>query len=107
MMSAQSQRTVDQLRETLLSNWEGDTPSECLELAEKADSSTPDNRKKLCPNCETTRVIAKPGWKDIPNKIHTEYRCSTCGEHFDRPLPPRAGPPAWWGPAAGGLEVDR
>ena len=106
-MSSKRQETVESFRETLLSNWPGETPSECLEQAEKADSSTPHFRKKRCPNCETTRVIRKTGCRDIPHKIDTEWKCSTCGEHFDRPLPPLAGPPAWWGPAAGSLEVDR
>ena len=106
-MSSQRRRGVESLRDTLLSNWPGETPSECLEQAERADSSTPHFRKKRCPNCETTRVVRKPGCIDTPNRIDTEYKCSTCSEHFDRPLPPLAGPPGWWGPAAGGLEVDR
>jgi len=114
-MASQRRESVESLRETLLSNWPGETPNECLEQAEKASSTTPDVQKKRCPHCHSTRVILKPSWWEIKSKIDTKYKCNdnSCLEHFNEPLPPLEEigmggyPPRWWGSAAGGLEGDR
>jgi hypothetical protein len=91
MSSQRQRRKIDDLRKTLLENWEGDTVQECLQQAEQAASTTPIKKRKRCPNpnCRSVRIRRKPGY-DIEHKRDGDWVCTDCREHFSSYAPPDA-----------------
>jgi len=91
MASSRQRRKIDDLRKTLLENWEGDTVQECLQQAEQAASTTPIEKRKRCPNrnCRSVRIRRKPGY-DIETKRDGDWVCTDCREHFSSYAPPDA-----------------
>ena len=90
-MSSQRRQTVESLRDTLLSNWPGETPNECLEEAERADSSTDEVDMRRCPRCFSVKVLFKPstlkGYGHSQRK-NGAFKCGRCRAHFSNPHPP-------------------
>ena len=90
-MSSHRRQTVEDLRETLLSNWDGETPSECLEEAEKADSSTEEVDMRRCPRCFSVKVLFKTSTLkgyDHSQRKDFPFKCGECLAHFSNPHPP-------------------
>lgn len=91
MMASQRQRRkIDDLRSTLIENWQGDTVQQCLRQAEQADSITPRERRKRCPSCGSVRIQIRPGDPGMPHRVDADYKCDTCSEAFDAYAPPKA-----------------
>lgn len=89
MASSRQRRKIDDLRSTLLENWQGDTVQQCLNQAEQAASTTPRERRKRCPACGSIRVQIRPGY-DMRHRTPTQYKCDNCSEAFDAYAPPEA-----------------
>jgi len=82
-MASQRRETVESLRETLLSNWPGETPQECLRAAEKASSSSDPLDQRRCTYCGSKKIIPKPGHREVPDKVDTPFKCGECLTHLE------------------------
>lgn len=52
-------------------------------------STTPDEKRKRCPDCGSVDVSRKTaGMGGAPRKNAAAYRCGSCQHHFDNPAPP-------------------
>lgn len=52
-------------------------------------STTPREKRKRCPACESVNLIRKAGGPGGSPRKHTaSYQCGYCGHHFNRPVPP-------------------
>ena len=61
---------------------------EALRKAERAPSTSNPYEQPRCPSCGSTKVIVKPGHREIDHKQDTDYKCGgDCGAHFDDPAP--------------------
>lgn len=70
-----------------LSTWEASSYEEAIKEAERAETSTPPEKRKRCPHadCLSQRIRRKPGYDD-QHQHHTEYKCTNCHRHFDNPI---------------------
>lgn len=50
-------------------------------------SSTPDEKRKRCPECGSVNVVRKSSG-GTPREYDPDYTCGNCGDHFDNPAPP-------------------
>lgn len=62
---------------------------EALDKAERAPSTTNPYTQPRCPDpdCGSIKVIPKPGHRELPDKLDTNFSCGECGAHFDEPAP--------------------
>jgi len=63
------------------------TIPEALDKAERAPSTTNPHTQPRCPDCGSIKCIPKPGHRELPAKLDTNFSCGECGHHFDEPAP--------------------
>lgn len=56
-----------------------------LERARRAPSTTPDEKRKRCPSCDSMRIRHYTG-KFVADESADGYRCLDCGHHFSTPV---------------------
>jgi hypothetical protein len=86
-MSKQKRPIEEVAPDDFLDTWGASTYEEAFERAEQAETTTPPEDRKRCPNadCLSQRVRRKPGYDD-QHQNQTEYVCTTCRFHFDDPI---------------------
>ncbi|AXR79008.1 hypothetical protein [Natrarchaeobaculum sulfurireducens] len=57
-----------------------------LEKARAKRSSTPDEKRKRCPECHNTSIIRKTSKPSTDRYEEGDWRCDICCAHFDEPL---------------------
>ena len=56
---------------------------EALKKAEQDARDGDDRELPRCPECNSQKIISKPGYREIPNKrANKPYKCGECGEHL-------------------------
>jgi len=78
----------DIVPEGFLAAYNASSIPEALRKAEKAPSTTPESEQPRCEYCGSTKIISKPGHRDIPNKVQDKpFKCDECGEHLESRAP--------------------
>jgi len=72
-----------------LDAYNAETIPEALDKAERAPSTTNPHTQPRCPDCGSIKCIPKPGHREIPDKLDTNFSCGECGSHFDERKPSR------------------
>ena len=65
-----------------------DSPFDTFEEALRQPSTTPDEERGVCPECDSTNLRYRPGATIAANPHHhggTLYKCRTCEAEFDEP----------------------
>ena len=69
-----------------------DITIEELRRRQRQHSTTPNEKRKRCPECGYAAVISKvpgsDGMGGAPREVDTAYRCGYCQSHFDNPVSP-------------------
>lgn len=57
-----------------------------LTAAQNAESSTPAEKRKRCPTCNSADVTRVTGHPFAPTDVDHDYRCGQCCHKFDDPV---------------------
>jgi rubredoxin len=61
-----------------------------LDSALSAQSSTPEEEMRRCPECRAVNIQRKSNRPESHRERSEDWRCQTCEIHFEEPLPPES-----------------